>query len=192
VSSVTEGHTIVRLITDPTINVSVKVLGVRPPVPVATTTLPPNATTTTVPATTTTVPRTTVPRTTTTLERPPLTSPDGSLVPTSEETTTSTTEAPSTTTTIPLQQLDQGLLRGRGYNKPLDLDLIGKSENVQVGNPVFTSGDNNSLFFSNIPVGNVSAVHRDASSLDLVIEVTPIADLNTISFVRVILYEPLR
>jgi cell shape-determining protein MreC len=183
VSSVTNGHTIVRLITDPTVGVSVKVLGIRPPKPVIPTTLPPGVTTTEAPTTTTTEPPTTT-------TGPPITTPDGSTVPTTLP--LPTTVAPTTTTTIPLQQLDQGLLRGQGRNRPLGLELIGKSENVQVGNPVFTAGDDNSLFFANIVVGNVSRVSRDSSSLDLVIEVTPVADLNDLSFVRVILYDPLR
>ena len=186
VSSVTEGHTVVRLITDPTVGVSVKVLGIRPPKPVVPTTLPPGVTTTEAPTTTTTEPPTTVPPTTV----PPVTTPDGSTVPTTVP--PPTTVLPTTTTTIALQQLDQGLLRGQGRNRPLSLDLIGKSENVQVGNPVFTAGDDNSLFFGNIVIGNVSSVKRDSSSLDLVIEVTPVADLDNLSFVRVILYDPLR
>ena len=186
VSSVTEGHTIVRLITDPTVGVSVKVLGIRPPKPVVPTTLPPGATTTETPTTTTTETPTTLPATTAV----PVTTPDGSTVPTTLA--LPTTVAPTTTTTIALQQLDQGLLRGQGRNRPLGLELIGKSENVQVGNPVFTAGDDNSLFFGNIVIGNVSRVARDSSSLDLVIEVTPVADLDNLSFVRVILYDPLR
>lgn len=180
ISQVTETRAKVRLIWDPTVSVSVKILGLRPPPP--TTTTAPNALSTAPAATTTT----TLPPTTTTV------APEGEdgaqAPPTSLEPTT-------TTTTLLPTRLDTGLLRGYGRGRPLGIDLIDEKAEVQVGDVVVTSGEAAtnlpSLFPRDVPVARVTEVRRVSGTTQLFVRVEPLADLEDIQSVTVVLYDPI-
>lgn len=180
ISQVTETRAKVRLIWDPTVSVSVKILGLRPP-PTTTTTTP-NALSSAplVAATTTTAPRQT---TTTTLAEGEEAAPPTSLEPT------------TTTTTLVPTRLDTGLLRGYGRGKPLGVDLIDEKAEVQVGDVVVTSGEAAtnlpSLFPRDVPVARVTEVKRVSGTTQLFVRVEALANLDNIQTVTVVLYDPI-
>jgi len=174
----------VRLLWDPSIAVSVKIVGLREP-PTTTTTAPnplisAPPPSTTVPRTTTTQARRTGTATTTTSEVPP------------EETTT--TLEPTTTTSLLPVKLDTGLTRGYGRGKLLGVDLIDEKAEVHLGDIVLTSGESAtnvpSLFQRDIPVGRVVEATRVPGSTQLQVRIEPLADLENIDFVTVVLYDP--
>lgn len=179
ITQVTETRAKVRLIWDPTVSVSVKVVGRRPP-PTTTTTAP-NALSIApaVAATTTTLP----PTTTTTLGE----GEEGQAPPTTLEPTTTTTELLPT-------RLDTGLLRGYGRGRMLGVDLIDEKAEVQLGDMILTSGEAAtnlpSLFPRDLPVGRVVEVKRVSGTTQLFVRVEPLADLNDIQTVTVVLYDP--
>jgi cell shape-determining protein MreC len=175
----------VRLLWDPSISVSVKIVGLRAP-PTTTTTAPnplisaPPPSTTVPRTTTTTIRRTGTGTTTTTSEVPP------------EETTT--TAEPTTTTTLLPVKLETGLTRGYGRGKLLGVDLIDEKAEVHLGDTVLTSGESAtnvpSLFQRDIPVGLVVEATRVPGSTQLQVRIEPLADLENIDFVTVVLYDP--
>jgi rod shape-determining protein MreC len=181
ISQVSETRAKVRLIWDPTVSVSVKILGLRPP-PTTTTTAPyalspPTA------APTTTVPRRT--GTTTTTEAPEDIEPTTTTIP--EETTTTTSLVPT--------RLDTGLLRGYGRGKLLGVDLIDEKAEVQPGDIVVTSGEAAtnlpSLFPRDLPVARVVEARRVSGTTQLFVRVEALADLDSLQTVAVVLYDPI-
>ena len=185
ISQVSDTRSKVRLIWDPTVSVSVKLVGLRAASP--TTTTAPNALSVPRPAPTTVVrPITTAtPRrsATTTTELPP-----------EETTTTAVPEPTTTTTTLQPRKLDTGLLRGYGRGKLLGVDLIDEKADVQPGDVVVTSGEAAtnlpSLFPPDLPVGRVIEARRVTGTTQLFLRVEPLADLDNIQTVTVVLYDP--
>lgn len=173
----------VRLLWDPSIAVSVKIVGLREP-PTTTTTAPNPLISA--------PPPTTVVRTTTTTQprRPTNGTTTTTLVP--EETTT--TVEPTTTTTLLPTKLDTGLTRGYGRGKLLGVDLIDEKAEVKPGDIVLTSGESAtntpSLFQRDLPVGRVVEATRVPGSTQLQVRIEPLADLENIEFVSVVLYDP--
>jgi cell shape-determining protein MreC len=189
VTQVSERRSIVRLLSDPELNVAVKVSGKVTPPPL----LPAPGQT-----------------------APPPTAPAAALIPTPNPDpgvdvtpapnasvlpppslpaapTTTAPNAPTTTTTIPSDQLvvrDRGILHGQGRGKPLTIDFIDRDNPIQVGDPVVTSGVDESLSPGDIPIGRVSKVSRTEGSFQLDVEVEPAAGLDDLTFVKVLLYTP--
>ena len=184
ISQVSETRAKVRLIWDPTVSVAVKVVGLR--APPATTTTAPNALSVAPPVTT-------VARTTTTTA-PRRSGTTTTTVPVEETTTTAEPEPTTTTTTLQPTRLDTGLLRGYGRGKPLGVDLIDEKTDVQLGDVVVTSGeaatDLPSLFPRDLPVGRVIETKRVSGTTQLFVRVEPLADLDNIQTVTVVLYDP--
>ncbi len=85
---------------------------------------------------------------------------------------------------------DEGIVKGTGPDRPLTLDLIDAQSKVGVGSVVITSGLEGSLYPAGIPAGTVRAVRHPAGALQLDITVDPAADLDHLSFVKVVLWEP--
>lgn len=85
-----------------------------------------------------------------------------------------------------------GFSRGRGAGNDLDVLLVASDAQVNRGDPVITSGQDESLFPAGIPVGTVSSVRSREGDLDLEVRATPVASATTTSVVRVILYTPPR
>jgi cell shape-determining protein MreC len=191
VSQVTANRAVVRLLTDPELNVGAKIVPPGPaalpaPVPTTTTTAPPA---TTAPTTTTTEATTTTrkgQRATTTTAPPAETT-------TSAPEATTTTVAP-TTTTRPTP-LDQGYVHGNGKGNPLTVELVSNESGVRVGDVVVTSGalqgvKDYSLAPPGLPVGTVKSVSKESSSLEADVQVDPAADLDRLNYVKVVLYVP--
>jgi cell shape-determining protein MreC len=186
ITQVTERRSIVRLLTDPELNVAVKVSGRAVPPPL----LPPpgqSATTTTAAPPTTALPPDPA------LDIAP--GPDETAAPPASLPAPPTTVAgaPATTTTIPTNQLvvrDLGTLHGQGAGQPLTVDYIDRNSPIEIGDPVVTSGVDESLSPPDIPVGRVSSVKRSAGSFQLDVDVEPSASLENLTFVKVLLYAP--
>ena len=187
---VTPNRAKVRLLFDPNLGVSVKIVGQRVP-PTTTTTSPPSTTvaagkgkaaTTTRPATTTTDPAAP--------GGPDATNPDGTPAEVGPPTGTSTT-----TTTIVLKPavLDHGIVEGRGRGELLGVRLIDERFDVRVGDDVVTSGEGDtrlpSLYPPNLPIGKVVEVNRVPGSTQLQVKVKPLADFEKLDFVSVVLYD---
>ena len=122
---------------------------------------------------------------------------------------TATTAAPpagppaeSTTTTTPLiaadpspadavarEDTELGRVRGRGRGKPLEVEQVNAEACIAVGDGVITAGVTESLFPKGIPVGRVNLVERRPGSLDLLVRVEPVVDLQRVSIVQVLLYD---
>jgi cell shape-determining protein MreC len=184
ITQVTETRAKVRLIWDPTVSVSVKVLGLR--APPTTTTTAPNALSI-APAVAATTTTTLPPTTTTTVGEEGEGGEEGQAPPTSLEPTT-------TTTTLLPTRLETGLLRGYGRGRVLGVDLIDEKAEVQLGDIVVTSGEAAtnlpSLFPRDLPVGRVVEVKRVSGTTQLFVRVEPLADLDDIQTVTVVLYDP--
>jgi cell shape-determining protein MreC len=153
----------VRLITDPSFSMAVKIVpGPDHPPPtttVAPTTAPPAAA-----ATPTTGPG---PTTTVAADAP-------------------TTTAPTTTTTV--SELERGWVTGQGAGQDVEVEQIKADSTVQVGDIVSTSGVQESLAPADLPVGRVSSVARHPGTGLLEVHVTPSANLANMNFVKVLLY----
>ena len=151
-----------RLITDPSFSMAVKIVpGPDHPPPtttVAPTTAPPAAAgPTTAPGATTTV----------AADAP-------------------TTTAPTTTTTV--SELERGWVTGQGADQDVEVEQIKVESTVQAGDIVSTSGVQESLAPADLPVGRVSSVARHAGTGLLEVHVTPSANLANLNFVKVLLY----
>ena len=184
VRQVSETRARVRLLWDPNLAVTAKIVGLRTP----TADELPSTTTTKAPAPTTTRP--------TPVTRPARTTvaPDGASGETPTETSEPVvTEAPTTTTTQVEREIDTGISHGYGRGQLIGLDLIDEKFDVRVGDAVLTKGESfgklPSLFPPNLPIGKVAEVHRQAGSTQLFIRVQPLADLERIDFVSVLLYD---
>jgi rod shape-determining protein MreC len=101
--------------------------------------------------------------------------------------TTPTTVPPPTGPTKADTEL--GRVRGRGRGKPLEVEQVDSEACISVGDGVITAGVTESLFPKGIPIGRVSRVERRPGSLDLLVRVDPVVDLQHLSIVQVLLYD---
>jgi cell shape-determining protein MreC len=167
VEQVTSRQSVVRLLSDPESTVGVRFASAP--------------CRTSAPATSTTTTTTT---TTTTAATPPL--PAGATtVPTSAPTAV----AAATVDTAPRSDTELGQVRGRGRGKPLEVEQVNAEACIAVGDGVITAGVTESLFPRGIPVGRVNLVERRPGSLDLLVRVDPVVDLQRLSIVQVLLYD---
>ena len=178
---------IVMLVTHTSYAVPVKV--VAEVTPSATTTVP-----VTVPSglnvadLTTTTSTTTAPTTTTTVPAGPA---DGGVLP--EDTTSTTTTSSTTTTTVVIVTRETGALGGFGADRLPRIRFIADSPQfvrVVKGDAVLTSGGSESLAPPNIPIGRVVNVMQGVGTEGLALEVELNADLDHLTFLTVILYQP--
>ncbi len=185
----------IMLITDSRYSIDVKIVPQTPP----TTTTTSTTTTTTVagaapaqgeeaaapdPASTTTTSSTSTTTSTTTT-----TAPGGPTT-----TAAPTTTAPATTTTVDVDLVrETGLLSGQGEGELpsiVYLDNTPAMGRFEVGDLVFSSGSQDSLAPANIPIGRVVNVIDRSTSEGPMLQVEPFADLDSLYFVRVVLYQP--
>ena len=177
----------VRLLTDNEFSVPAKIVAANPDANVGGNAPPPTAPPVSAQATTTTAPPPTTPPASTSTSAP-VTAP------------ATTTTAPSlTTTTLSPSQLpviESGSVEGSGRDELPVFTLLDSnrfSETIRAGDVVATSGgspDKPSLAPPNIPIGRVAKVTRRAGVAGPDIQVEPAADLDQLSFVRVVLYVP--
>jgi rod shape-determining protein MreC len=186
-------RSVVMLITDPDFALSVKVVN-----------SPRQTTTTTIAKSNAAVPSPVVP-----------VEPDASLegeVSTTTTTTTTTTIAgftPSVTTlpavpsgvssiTVPLASdlavRETGVIEGRGPSRQPTVRFISNAVrfgDIQAGVPIVTAGGSRSLSPPDILIGTVARVVERLGSAGPVLEIEPVADLTNLSFLRVLLYQPI-
>ena len=186
-------RSIVMLITDPDFALSVKVVN-----------SPRQTTTTTIAKSNAAVPSPVVP-----------VEPDASLEVDASTTTTTTTTTtiagftPSVTTlpavpsgvssiTVPLASdlavRETGVIEGRGPSRQPTVRFISNAVrfgDIQVGVPIVTAGGSRSLSPPDILIGTVARVVERLGSAGPVLEIEPVADLTNLSFLRVLLYQPI-
>lgn len=83
---------------------------------------------------------------------------------------------------------ERGVLRGQGRGRPLLVDQIATSE-VKVGDPVFTSGIEDSAFPRALAIGTVTAIEDSASGETQTLGIEPLVDLASV-YVKVVLKDP--
>lgn len=87
--------------------------------------------------------------------------------------------------------IEQGTAYGRGEGEALGVENIGNDGDLKPGDPVYTSGaDAKSLFPADLPLGEVLTAEKDSAGVEQRVMVRPNADLDDLSFVRVILELP--
>ncbi|MBA3399633.1 MAG: rod shape-determining protein MreC [Acidimicrobiia bacterium] len=205
ITKVFDDRSYVMLVTDEEYAVGAKIPGTVSEETTPTTTPPPptvpNAipspdltTTTTIPPTTTT----TVPGTAPAGEIPTSTAPPTTAPPTTVPVTTvpPTTVPPTTVppTTLAPSTRETGSLQGQGSGQPLVLRFLEEDVDTgrfEVGDPVMTEGGEGSLAPPDIPIGTIASVRRGAGSAGPEIEVEIGADVERLSFVRVLRFKPL-
>lgn len=194
ITKVSTDRSVVMLITDPDFALSIKVVNA-----------PRQATTTTIAKSNAAVPSPVVP-----LE--PNTNSDSATVASTTTTTTTTTIAgftPSVTTlpaapsgvssiTVPLASdlavRETGVIEGRGPTRQPTVRFISNAlrfGDIQTGVPIVTAGGSRSLSPPDILVGTVSRVVERVGSAGPVLEIELVADLSNLSFLRVLLYQPI-
>ena len=194
ITKVSTDRSVVMLITDPDFALSIKVVNA-----------PRQATTTTIARSNAAVPSPVVP-----LE--PDTNSDSATVASTTTTTTTTTIAgftPSVTTlpaapsgvssiTVPLASdlavRETGVIEGRGPTRQPTVRFISNAlrfGDIQTGVPIVTAGGSRSLSPPDILVGTVSRVVERVGSAGPVLEIELVADLSNLSFLRVLLYQPI-
>jgi rod shape-determining protein MreC len=172
----------VMLITDERYAEGVKVVPGAPP-ETTTTAAPPSTVAASAPPPTAEPALSTEPATTTT------TVPESTTTVPESTTTTSTTS-----TTIDLAtSRDTGRIRGRGGGQLPQVDLLDDSPvfgRIVVGDIVLTAGGTNGLAPPGIQIGLVRNVVSRSSAEGPLLEVEPVADLDRLNFVTVVLYKP--
>jgi cell shape-determining protein MreC len=100
----------------------------------------------------------------------------------------------ATTTTIDLDLVrETGGFSGQGEGELPSVEFLDNTPTIgrfAVGDLVFTSGSQDSLAPANIPVGQVVNVIERSTSEGPMLEVEPFADLESLYFVRIVLYKP--
>jgi rod shape-determining protein MreC len=194
ITKVSTDRSVVMLITDPDFALSIKVVNA-----------PRQATTTTIARSNAAVPSPVVP-----VE--PDANSDSATVASTTTTTTTTTIAgftPSVTTlpaapsgvssiTVPLASdlavRETGVIEGRGPTRQPTVRFISNAlrfGDIQTGVPIVTAGGSRSLSPPDILVGTVSRVVERVGSAGPVLEIELVADLSNLSFLRVLLYQPI-
>jgi hypothetical protein len=97
--------------------------------------------------------------------------------------------SPGESTSTAREDTELGRVRGRGRGKPLEVEQVNAEACIAKGDGVITAGVTESLFPRGIPIGRVSLVERRPGSLDLLVRVDPVVDLQRLSIVQVLLYD---
>jgi rod shape-determining protein MreC len=80
-----------------------------------------------------------------------------------------------------------GSVKGNGADEDLSLEFVSPNERIKVGEPVTTSGKDQTIFPAGIPIGEVSYVGDDQAGIELDVEVNASADFDDFQFVKVLL-----
>lgn len=186
-------RSVVMLITDPDFALSVKVVN-----------SPRQTTTTTIAKSNAAVPSPVVP-----VESDASLEGEASTTTTTTTTTTIAGFTPSVTTlpatpsgvssiTVPLASdlavRETGVIEGRGPSRQPTVRFISNAVrfgDIQVGVPIVTAGGSRSLSPPDILIGTVARVVERLGSAGPVLEIEPVADLTNLSFLRVLLYQPI-
>ena len=82
---------------------------------------------------------------------------------------------------------DTGFVAGQGAGEPLSMDLVQPDAKVDVGDTVTTATYDGGVFPPNIPIGEVSSVTANETSLTQSIEVEPVVDFDSLDILQVLL-----
>ncbi|MGH9165546.1 MAG: rod shape-determining protein MreC, partial [Acidimicrobiales bacterium] len=85
---------------------------------------------------------------------------------------------------------DVGVATGRGRGSTLRIDLVEPLTKVEPGEALVTSGLEQSAFPPGIPVGQVKAATTATGALQQDVTAQPVADLDRLSFVKVLQWSP--
>ncbi len=83
-----------------------------------------------------------------------------------------------------------GVAGGRGPGAPLKMENVDVAVRVGPGEPVVTSGLQQSLFPPGVPVGRAKAARLPAGAVEQEVTVEPLVDLRRLSFVKVLQWGP--
>lgn len=84
---------------------------------------------------------------------------------------------------------ERGVLQGQGREKPLLIEQIAATVEVEKGDYVYTSGIEDSIFPADLKVGRVSGVRQSSDGQYQSVEVAPLADLSSV-YVKIVLKDP--
>ena len=184
-------RSIVMLITDPEYALSVKVIN-GPEAPTTPINDPEAAVSTTTSTTTTTIP------TTQATSNIPGFTPGATTIPLTTVNVTVSVPALAPTLTVPvngaLPVRETGVLEGRGPTRVPIVRFIDSAQRfgtILPGAPIVTSGGSLSLAPPDIVVGTVTKVRDRLGTAGPILEINLVADLTNLSFVRILLYQPI-
>jgi rod shape-determining protein MreC len=83
-----------------------------------------------------------------------------------------------------------GTIDGQGPNTPMTADLIAPRTPLHKGEKMFTSSLDGAAYPPGIPVARVKSFHTNAGASQETVTVDPIANLNQLAYVDVVLWEP--
>ena len=89
---------------------------------------------------------------------------------------------------------ETGILEGRGAGRVPTVRFVDAAQRfgvVQAGSPIVTAGGSLSLAPPDIVVGTVSRVKERLGTAGPLLEIDIVADLSNLSFVRILLYQPI-
>lgn len=85
---------------------------------------------------------------------------------------------------------DVGVATGEGPGEPIRVDLVQLETKVAQGEPVVTSGLQQSVFPPEVPVGRVRSARVAPGALKQEVTVDPVVDLHRLEFVKVLQWRP--
>ncbi len=185
-------RSIVMLITDPEYALSVKVINNPKESPNVINDPEAAATTTSSTSTTTTVP------TTQATSNIPGFTPGATTIPLNTINVTVSIPSLAPTLTVPISGAlpvrETGILEGRGPTRVPIVRFIDSAQRfgtILPGAPIVTSGGSLSLAPPDIVVGTVTKVNDRLGTAGPILEINLVADLTNLSFVRILLYQPI-
>jgi cell shape-determining protein MreC len=90
-----------------------------------------------------------------------------------------------------LTSQETGLMHGTGDGQPLMVDEgIGPKVQVPPNDLVTTSGEDRAAYPPNVPIGVVTKSTLSGDQLRQVLTIEPLADLSSLTFVKVLLWLP--
>lgn len=199
VTRVSADRSFIMLVRDQRYAVGAKVPGAEPEEPQAP--QPPPTPANAIPNDDLTTTTTVAPPPTTEASAPPPSTPGegpgegpGSSTTTTGAGTSTTTTTTVATTTIPPTEKETGTVVGQGRGEPILLRFVRENVDVgrfEMGDAVMTAGGEGSLAPPDIPIGTIARIRRQSGAAGPVIEVELGADLERLSFVRIVLFRPL-
>jgi rod shape-determining protein MreC len=191
ITQVFSNRAVVMLITDPQYALSVKIIN-APKTTTTTTTVPgvdPESAVTIVSVPETIDPQITIPTVPATSNIAGFT-PGSIVAPRTPIISSSLTIPPGSNISV----RETGVLEGRGAGRVPTVRFVDAAQRfgvVQPGSPIVTAGGSLSLAPPDIVVGTVSRVKERLGTAGPLLEIDIVADLSNLSFVRILLYQPI-
>jgi rod shape-determining protein MreC len=187
ITQVFANRAVVMLITDPQYALSVKIINAPKTTATTVPNQDPGSTVVSVPETID--PQITVPTVPATSNIPGFT-PGTTVAPRTPIISSSLTIPPGSNVSV----RETGILEGRGVGRVPTVRFVDAAQRfgvVQTGSPIVTAGGSLSLAPPDIVVGTVSRVKERLGTAGPLLEIDIVADLSNLSFVRILLYQPI-